>query len=260
MSIDAEQQKVLVYGNVDSATLIKKLIKSGKYAEVWTSNNGHEIGITNWFMEDKNRQNIVQNLTNGLNTPNINTTPIMPSLTNRGYEDWDPETYLNQCPRIQPLMSDNNAHFSWDGDTDVQSREGNMGSLVGFQDFAHNAGSHGGGFEDRGLAGIQRLHGRLPAAYEHYYSPFARMHNMQQYQPSIPPLSPPVLMNTEILDSSASRSMPVYDNTYLHQNRTMNPPLLNMIPCDNSYLHQNRTVNPPVCNMVPPVAYNRYWN
>ncbi|KAK1298744.1 hypothetical protein QJS10_CPB14g00317 [Acorus calamus] len=35
VNIDAEQQKVTVSGSVDSATLIKKLNKSGKHAELW---------------------------------------------------------------------------------------------------------------------------------------------------------------------------------------------------------------------------------
>ncbi|KAL4586682.1 hypothetical protein LXL04_011324 [Taraxacum kok-saghyz] len=39
VSIDAEQQKVTVSGSVDSATLIKKLVKAGKHAEVWSNNN-----------------------------------------------------------------------------------------------------------------------------------------------------------------------------------------------------------------------------
>ncbi|WOL11707.1 hypothetical protein Cni_G20471 [Canna indica] len=42
VSIDAEHQKVTVSGNVDSKTLIKKLAKAGKHAEIWSqkpSNN-----------------------------------------------------------------------------------------------------------------------------------------------------------------------------------------------------------------------------
>lgn len=35
VNIDAEQQKVTVSGSVDSATLIKKLHRSGKHAEIW---------------------------------------------------------------------------------------------------------------------------------------------------------------------------------------------------------------------------------
>nr|DAD32002.1 TPA_asm: hypothetical protein HUJ06_010853 [Nelumbo nucifera] len=37
VNIDAEQQKVTVSGSVDSATLIKKLVKSGKHAELWSA-------------------------------------------------------------------------------------------------------------------------------------------------------------------------------------------------------------------------------
>lgn len=33
--VDSAQQKVTVTGNVDSETLIKKLLKSGKHAELW---------------------------------------------------------------------------------------------------------------------------------------------------------------------------------------------------------------------------------
>ncbi|KAL4385406.1 hypothetical protein GQ457_15G003890 [Hibiscus cannabinus] len=36
VNIDAEQQKVTVSGSVDSATLIKKLVRAGKHAEVWS--------------------------------------------------------------------------------------------------------------------------------------------------------------------------------------------------------------------------------
>ncbi|KAK1294681.1 hypothetical protein QJS10_CPA16g01370 [Acorus calamus] len=39
-TIDAEQGKVTVSGNVDPAILIKKLVKSGKHAELWGSPKG----------------------------------------------------------------------------------------------------------------------------------------------------------------------------------------------------------------------------
>ncbi|XP_057498068.1 heavy metal-associated isoprenylated plant protein 32-like [Actinidia eriantha] len=38
-TIDVGQGKVIVTGNVDPAILIKKLVKSGKHAELWASNN-----------------------------------------------------------------------------------------------------------------------------------------------------------------------------------------------------------------------------
>ncbi|KAJ0495044.1 putative heavy metal-associated domain, HMA, heavy metal-associated domain superfamily [Helianthus annuus] len=39
VSIDAEQQKVTVSGSVDSTILLKKLVKAGKHAEIWSNNN-----------------------------------------------------------------------------------------------------------------------------------------------------------------------------------------------------------------------------
>lgn len=41
VKIDAEQGKVTVSGNVDPATLIKKLDKAGKHAELWGAPKGH---------------------------------------------------------------------------------------------------------------------------------------------------------------------------------------------------------------------------
>lgn len=51
-SIDSEQGKVTVSGNVDPATLIKKLAKSGKHAEVWGSQkavNSNQNQLNNQF-------------------------------------------------------------------------------------------------------------------------------------------------------------------------------------------------------------------
>ncbi|KAK6134158.1 hypothetical protein DH2020_032108 [Rehmannia glutinosa] len=39
INIDSEQQKVTVSGNVDSSTLIKKLVRAGKHAELWAKIN-----------------------------------------------------------------------------------------------------------------------------------------------------------------------------------------------------------------------------
>ncbi|XP_031499673.1 heavy metal-associated isoprenylated plant protein 32-like [Nymphaea colorata] len=42
VTIDAEQQKVTVFGSVDSDTLIKKLIRSGKHAELWSQKGNNQ--------------------------------------------------------------------------------------------------------------------------------------------------------------------------------------------------------------------------
>ncbi|XP_073148317.1 heavy metal-associated isoprenylated plant protein 32-like [Henckelia pumila] len=49
IKIDSEQGKVTVSGNVDPATLIKKLIKNGKHAEIWGASKPHENQLNNQF-------------------------------------------------------------------------------------------------------------------------------------------------------------------------------------------------------------------
>ncbi|XP_057960836.1 heavy metal-associated isoprenylated plant protein 37 [Malania oleifera] len=60
VNIDADQQKVTVSGNVDSATLIKKLVRTGKHAELWSQKSSqNQNQKPNCFKDVKN--NKVQN-------------------------------------------------------------------------------------------------------------------------------------------------------------------------------------------------------
>nr|GMD19764.1 heavy metal-associated isoprenylated plant protein 37 [Ipomoea batatas] len=45
VSIDDEQQKVSVAGSVEAPTLIKKLVRAGKHAELWGSQKGANGGV-----------------------------------------------------------------------------------------------------------------------------------------------------------------------------------------------------------------------
>ncbi|KAL3654466.1 hypothetical protein CASFOL_004147 [Castilleja foliolosa] len=59
VNIDSEQQKVTISGNLDSATLIKKLVKAGKHAELWNpqkSNQNQKQKPTNCIKDDKNKK------------------------------------------------------------------------------------------------------------------------------------------------------------------------------------------------------------
>ncbi|XP_075473590.1 heavy metal-associated isoprenylated plant protein 32-like [Primulina tabacum] len=52
IKIDSEQGKVTVSGNIDAATLVKKLTKNGKHAEIWgarKANNNHQNQLNNQF-------------------------------------------------------------------------------------------------------------------------------------------------------------------------------------------------------------------
>ncbi|XP_028790962.1 heavy metal-associated isoprenylated plant protein 37-like [Neltuma alba] len=57
VQLDAEHQKVTVSGSVDSATLIKKLMRAGKYAELWSQKtNQNQKQNNNSMKNDKNKK------------------------------------------------------------------------------------------------------------------------------------------------------------------------------------------------------------
>ncbi|KAL9389612.1 hypothetical protein Peur_018217 [Populus x canadensis] len=65
VNIDAEQQKVTVSGTVDTATLIKKLVRAGKHAEVWSQKSSQKQ-INNCIIDDKSNKSQKQGLVKGL--------------------------------------------------------------------------------------------------------------------------------------------------------------------------------------------------
>ncbi|CAK8573934.1 unnamed protein product [Lathyrus sativus] len=69
VQIDGEQQKVTVSGSVDAETLIKKLLRSGKYAELWsqkTNNNQNQKQKNNNVVKDDKNKGQKQGLVKGL--------------------------------------------------------------------------------------------------------------------------------------------------------------------------------------------------
>ncbi|KAF7827695.1 heavy metal-associated isoprenylated plant protein 37 [Senna tora] len=57
VQLDAEQQKVTVSGSVDSGTLIKKLLRAGKYAELWSQKTNQNQN-QNQNQKNNNHKNI----------------------------------------------------------------------------------------------------------------------------------------------------------------------------------------------------------
>lgn len=58
VNIDSEQQKVTVSGSVDSATLIKKLVRAGKHTELWSQKtNQNQKQKATCIKDDNNKNN-----------------------------------------------------------------------------------------------------------------------------------------------------------------------------------------------------------
>lgn len=95
VQIDAEQQKVTVSGSVDAATLIKKLVRSGKYAEPWsqkTNNNQNQKQKNNNNVKDDKNKGQKQGLVKGLEVfKNQQKFPAFSSEEDDEYYEYDEE-------------------------------------------------------------------------------------------------------------------------------------------------------------------------
>ncbi|XP_077211174.1 uncharacterized protein LOC143846585 [Tasmannia lanceolata] len=63
VNIDAEQQKVTVSGNIDPASLIKKLVRGGKHAELWSQKSQQQ---PHCIKDNKNTKDQKEGLIKGL--------------------------------------------------------------------------------------------------------------------------------------------------------------------------------------------------
>lgn len=89
VNIDTEEQLVLVISSVDSATLISKLLMSGKHAELWSAIPGQPGA-------DVNSDHVeTQGLNNVLNSSNAKH-PFPTSLGGEEDHGWGPESSFSQ--------------------------------------------------------------------------------------------------------------------------------------------------------------------
>ncbi|OIT19860.1 PREDICTED: uncharacterized protein LOC109220940 [Nicotiana attenuata] len=139
VKMDVEEQVVIVYGNVDAATLIKKLNKSGKHAELLSENpleNQETQLFYNWFNDNNNHQNQgalnwcdyekTQNpeLLNWLNNikhqnqmhsscNSLGTSNMQPMFapTERGFDHWGNKEFLDRSISIDSLTGETNQNL-----------------------------------------------------------------------------------------------------------------------------------------------------
>lgn len=93
MTIDAEQQKVTVSGSVDSATLIKKLVRAGKHAELWSQKANQNQKQKSPSIKDENKNNKGQkpNVVKGLEP--LKNKQKFPFIEDDCFDDDDEEEY-----------------------------------------------------------------------------------------------------------------------------------------------------------------------
>lgn len=101
VNIDSDQQKVTVSGSIDSATLIKKLVRAGKHAELWSQKaNQNQKQKNNCIKDDKNNKGQKQQ-------------GLMKGL----------ETFKNQHKFAAFSSDEDDDYFDDDGDEDDEENE-----------------------------------------------------------------------------------------------------------------------------------------
>ncbi|KAJ7954203.1 Heavy metal-associated domain containing protein [Quillaja saponaria] len=92
--IDAEQQKVTVSGSVDSATLIKKLIRAGKYAEIWSSQKPNQNqNQKNICIKDDKTKGQKQGMVQGLEAFKNQNQQKFPTFSSEEDDDYYNDDY-----------------------------------------------------------------------------------------------------------------------------------------------------------------------
>ncbi|CAN4079911.1 unnamed protein product [Withania somnifera] len=161
VKMDVDEQLVIVSGNVDSATLIKKLHKSGKHAELLSENpmKKQETELLyNWFSDDFNQNQGALNWCDGEKTQNaellnwlnsnkhqkqmhnsynsLGTSKIQPTFApiERGFDHWGNKQFLDQSIGIDSRTGEANQNLLTLGDMDYPYN-GQEESIINNADF-----------------------------------------------------------------------------------------------------------------------------
>jgi len=188
VSIDAEEQKVTVRGSVDPSTLINKLVRSGKHAELWSPISNKKLAK---LVNDDNNQNQTQHLMNGHN--NSKNQHLFPTF---GREDdgWGSEWYFNQSRGNKAVTGEfdqnliaamQNANLGEDGVLPIGGHdklENNIIPLSGHAGFLGNGSAGFVGLGGREFGGYQDIPWELPIhEYDHPSSMMMANRQLRHY-------------------------------------------------------------------------------
>ncbi|MCD7451843.1 hypothetical protein HAX54_013556 [Datura stramonium] len=184
VNIDSEQQKVSVSGSVDSGTLIKKLVKAGKHAELWSQNNTNQTQNQNPNCIKENNKNnknqkqqqggIIKNLESLKNQQKFNFVPEEVDYLDEDDDDEDDDGYAEEEMRFvrdrarqmallrQQAEANNNAKKAMaagmaNGKVNNNNvANGNSGKKTGpIQNMTMKANPGGGGIDQRAMAAMK---------------------------------------------------------------------------------------------------------
>ncbi|XP_022882040.1 heavy metal-associated isoprenylated plant protein 37 [Olea europaea var. sylvestris] len=166
VNIDAELQKVTVSGSVAPATLIKKLVKAGKYAELWSQKpNQNQKQKVNCIKEDKDKKGQKQDMMKALES--LKNQQKFPFLSEEDEECLDDEEEeYDEEEEMQQLIRDKlNLLTMLKQQGEVNAKKGAVAAMAGASNNGkiNNAANGNGGKKGNPNPNVQMKANQLAA-------------------------------------------------------------------------------------------------
>lgn len=169
VNVEAEQQKVTVSGSVDSATLIKKLLRSGKYAEIWNQksnqnqnqNQKQKQPNNNCIKNENKNNNNNNNNKGGQNHQALNLLKGLEAFKNQrnlsgfGCEEDDGCDILEEGIDEEDYYDEEELRYRIQQALDVANKKAKMSNNVGNGIGNGNSVKQGNANPNMGMKGIQ---------------------------------------------------------------------------------------------------------
>lgn len=236
--MDSKQHKVIVTGNVDSNTLIRKLEKSGKHAELWSKSSKNND--SNSSQEEQGNQNQNQNPNvdeaqqNGYNTqtPPENPNSDIGNGYNNGQQVKEVRFEANipaSGDQIKPPENNNGSGSGSGGKKKKKKKKGHNGNNNNNNGNCENKGEQQ---PNGGPQSTESLPPQGPPAGPVYMSPPRHPHHnrVYEYPPAYYAPPPVYAVNCNTAHPSYTASFysapPSYSYAYVHQGHDVEPPVL----------------------------------
>lgn len=208
VNIDLEQQKVTVSGIVDPCLVIKKLAKSGKHAELWSSiPNPEETHLfDNWNTGNSSQSQMMQSLIQDLRGLNYRTRTEPQRNSDQSYPNLQQSLEIGNLNEGQG--GEDNLPLEWDGQM--------VAAANGTSSMSTNMDGCFAAADGNEIGGLHNMYSGIPASYEANYHPSMMMvPNTLGYPYNYYPS--PMMMNAA--DWRNTNMMP-YDGGYLLRPQT----------------------------------------
>ncbi|XP_050219064.1 heavy metal-associated isoprenylated plant protein 36-like [Mercurialis annua] len=227
-TVDSQQQKVTVTGNVEVETLIKKLIKTGKHAEIWHEKESATVKSMHKQTDPNTSQDLNHDHKKGRKKSNDQTEGAKnveksPENTTNG---------VQESPAVKNKSSSSESGGKKKKNKGVNGENGRNGSGSG----ASSGGAAGTGYQTQGVGMGQAVGPSNPCPTQQHFVPFSQGFNIPQVYASSYSMSNPRESGAPfyyVLPSPAAAAAAAYANPSRYQ----------VTPLDSLYYFSDENVD-----------------